>query len=241
MAKWNEVSYMVLDSLKLKSDDSSININHIVFLLLQYRAVLLEQRYTDQKKSIPRSNFQTICVYLEEDLDCTTSNGVISIDEIPAFTNLKGSESIKISPINKAFASLEYVFTNSERFPYVGNNKWLRNIIYFSLGMDNKLYLKSQNANFRYLKKVKVSAMFENPMDALELACDDEGNRCNFMDTEFPLESALISTLIELVLNNLNSSIYRPEDDSNNASDDLGDANYGYKDDRRRRRVQEDN
>ena len=34
MAKFNEVAYIILDELKQKSDDSSFNIDHIVFIML---------------------------------------------------------------------------------------------------------------------------------------------------------------------------------------------------------------
>ena len=69
MATWNEIAYIIQDKLKLKSDDSSVTIDHIVFLMLQYRTILLERKYRDQKNSIPTSNYQTICVDIESDTD----------------------------------------------------------------------------------------------------------------------------------------------------------------------------
>ena len=41
------------------------------------------------------------------------------------------------------------------------------------------------------------------------------------MDKNFPIEDALISPLIELVVKELSGAIYKPKDDENNASDDL--------------------
>ena len=43
---------MVLDEIKLTSDDSIINENHVIFLLNKYRTFLLKQRYSDIKKPI---------------------------------------------------------------------------------------------------------------------------------------------------------------------------------------------
>lgn len=189
--------------------------------MLQYRTVLLERKYRDQKNSIPTSNYQTICVDIESDTDCNNITQVKSIQNIPAFTNLKGNESIKISAIGDLFNNLEYVYTSIDRLPYVGNNKWLRNIIYFTTATDNKLYLKSQNHNFKYLKRVSIAGMLDNPKEALALSCDVNGNPCDYMETEFPLESSLVSVLIDTVCNSLEGTVYRPEDDVNDASDNL--------------------
>ena len=50
---WRQLVYMVLDEIKLTSDDSIINENHVIFLLNKYRTFLLKQRYSDIKKPIP--------------------------------------------------------------------------------------------------------------------------------------------------------------------------------------------
>ena len=44
MATYKELVYMCLDELKLKSDDSFIQQEHIIFLLDKYRAFILKQR-----------------------------------------------------------------------------------------------------------------------------------------------------------------------------------------------------
>lgn len=228
MAKFNEVIYMIFDTLKIKSDDSSINTDHIAFLMLNYRTMLLEQRYTDQKKSIPSSNFQTICVELEEDVDCINGNQVLSKDTIPGFTNLKGNETVTISPIGNQFSRLEFTYVSSERFPYVGHNKWLKNMVYFTTGNDSKLYLSGNNPNFKYLEKVSISAMFDNPIEALDMSCDEEGNACDYMESKFPLESALIPVLINMVVEHLSITRDKPEDNINDASDTLSGIDLQY-------------
>ena len=66
MTTYREVANMVLDILKLISDDSIFQIEHVIFLMDKFRAVVLKQRYSDVKKEIPESNFQTICVDLKK-------------------------------------------------------------------------------------------------------------------------------------------------------------------------------
>ena len=51
--------------------------------MLQYRTILLERKYKDQKNSIPTSNYQTICVDIESDTDCNNITQVRSIQNIP--------------------------------------------------------------------------------------------------------------------------------------------------------------
>ena len=67
MAKYKEIVSMVLDMLKVTSDDSIFTEDHIIFLAGRYRSFLLKQRYyTDLKKQIPESNYQTLCLGLEK-------------------------------------------------------------------------------------------------------------------------------------------------------------------------------
>lgn len=221
MAKWNQIAYLIYDELKLKSDDSTFTIEHIVFMMVQYRSLILKQRYTDQKKDIPATNYQTICLDVEANHDCTTGLEVKSVQKIPEFVNLNGHESIKINPIGARFSTLEYVLIPEERLPYTGNNKWLKNIIYFATGSDDFLYLKSQNVDFKYLQKVELSALFDDPIEAGALSCDSEGNSCDYMETNFPLEAALVPILIELIVKELTPLVYKPEDEVNDASDGL--------------------
>ena len=64
-----EMVYMVIDQLKNLSDDSYYTEEHIIYLLNKYRALLLKQRYSDVKRQVPESNYQTICIDLERSED----------------------------------------------------------------------------------------------------------------------------------------------------------------------------
>ena len=57
MATFKELTYLVLDKLKLNSDDSSFSEEHVLFMLNTYRTFLLKQRYSDIKKKMPESNW----------------------------------------------------------------------------------------------------------------------------------------------------------------------------------------
>lgn len=221
-----EITYMVLDELKNQSDDRYYEEEHIIFLLGKYRAFLLKQRYsTDIKKPVPESNYQTLCLDLEEvsaeEGICYTGPRLVSSVELPILMNV-GSRRI-FSVLD--FTNIYFTLVSRDRFNYVGNNKWLQNIIYATIGPDYRLYIKSENPQHRYLEKVRVNAVFEDFEKASEWECDAQtGESCStieLLDREFPIETALVPPMIELVVKELSQAMYRPEDDVNNAKDDL--------------------
>ena len=68
-----------------------------------------------------------------------------------------------------------------------------------------------------------MTCIFEDADKVSELVCTDEGEsvECDILDREFPLEEALIPTLVELIVKELAPSITSQEDTENNAKDDL--------------------
>ena len=225
MSTYKELVYMCLDELKLYSDDALYTEEHIIFLLSKYRVFLLKQRYSDVKKQIPESNYQTICLDLIEvpaisDEPCEGGSYLRSKEKIPFLMKIGNP---RVYPIDYYQGEITYV--SRDRMRYVGYNKYLQNIIYASLGPDNYLYFKSFNPQFLYLEKVRMTGIFEDPKAASELQCPDEsGNTvCDVLDREFPIENALIPPLIQLVVEELTKAEYKPEDKENNSDDDLSE------------------
>lgn len=223
MSTYRELTSLVMDELKLVSDDSHFVEEHVVFLLDKYRIFLLKQRYADIRKEIPESNYQTICVDLEHVTDingvqCTGVNYLKSVQKIPHLMSV-GSQ--RISTLDFFQGNINYV--SSERFKYVGHNKYLRNQAYGTIAPDSHLYLRSNNPQMYYLRKVRVTGIFEDSAKAAELQCpDDEGNViCDVMDMTFPLEESLVPPLVELIVKELSAFKYQAQDSINNANDDL--------------------
>lgn len=225
MKTYRQLVYMVLDELKLMSDDSSFTEDHIIFLLSNYRAFLLKQRYADIRKEVPLSNYQTICLNLEkhegiEGLSCgdTYMRSTVKIPE---------TMSIGHSRVHSDdYFNGEITYVSKDRLRYVGHNKWLQNIIYATKGPDGYLYMKSSNPQFYYLERIKLTGIFSDTEEASELECE-QSESCDILDKDFPLEEAIIPPLIELVVKELTGAIYKPEDSENNAMDDLANlANF---------------
>ena len=225
MAKYKEIVYMVLDELHQYSDDSNITEGHIVFLASRYRSFLLKQRYyTDLKKEIPESNYQTVCMGLEkvpaiEGIPCESGYFVRTKEKIPTTLPLGTTRLFTAGSYYKG----DITFISRDRMKYVGFNDWMKNIIYASLDPSGRIYMTSNNPQFLYLKNAQLTAVFENAEEASELECTEDGETivCDILDKDFPLEDALIAPLIELVVKEISPSVTAPEDKDNDANDNL--------------------
>ena len=226
MSTYRELTSIILDELKLVSDDSHFVEEHVVYLLDKYRVFLLKQRYSDIRKEIPESNYQTICVNLEEvcgypiaaNSICNNGRYLKSTKPIPYMMSI-GSQ--RITTLDFFQGNINYV--SNERFRYVGHNKYLKNQAYGTIAPDSYLYLKSHNPQMYYLEKVKITGIFEDSTKALEFQCSSNNGTaiCDIMDMVFPMEESLVPPLIELIVKELSAFKYTAQDSSNNANDDL--------------------
>lgn len=223
MSTYRELVYLVLDELKLTSDDALFNEEHVMFLLGKYRGLLLKQQYKDIKKEIPESNYQTLCLDLIQvpaitGEPCEGGTYLRSKEKIPFLIPVATP---RVYPEDYYQGDITYV--SRERMKYVGYNRWLPNIIYASIGPDNYLYFKSFNPQYLYLEKARLTGIFEEPEKAAELECNRDESTCDPMDMKFPLEEALIPQVVELVVRELSRPEYLPEDKQNNADDGLSE------------------
>ena len=225
MTTFGQIVYSVLDILKEHADDAYYTEEHIIFLASKMRAFLLERKYKNTKNStfveMSDENEQEICISLEAtDLVPGSCDGpwLKSTEKIP--TTLAGTTPRLLVPSDMVHSMVIYIAP--ERMPYVGYNKWLKNIIYASKSKDGYLYFHSNNQQFMFLGEAKMSAMFSDPEEAAKLACEGDDGKCDILSAKFPLESSLVPSCIELVVQELLGSRYAPEDKNNNAGDDLG-------------------
>lgn len=226
MSTYRELIYFCLDRLKLSSDDSFYTEEHIKFLLNKYRGALFFKYYKNQKKPIPESNNQTVCLDLE-DMSygiCGAGSYLRSRDKIPAMYPLGIN---RVHPVDYFTGNIALV--SKDRFRFTGHNRWLPHMIYASIGPDSYLYLKSNNEQYRHLKRVYLTGLFENPEEAVLLDCSNKERCGDFMDTEFPIEEDLIPELINMVVQDLSPATYMPEDKKNDANDGLSDLNMKRK------------
>ena len=229
--KVSEITYLVLDELKLLSDDATYTEDHIIFLLKKYRSFLIKKEQDKEKGSqevASEFEYQQICLDLEkvaamDGEPCTGGYYLRTTQKIPKV--LEGTQP-RIYPLDY-YQGINISYVSRDRMRYVGTNPYLQNIIYTSIGPDLHLYLNSSNPQFLYLKKLRMSAIFEDIDEAAELLCDSEGESesCDVLDMEFPIRDYLVPPLIELVVKELSGVKYQPKDERNNSSDDLSKVN----------------
>ncbi len=227
MSTYKELVYLVLDELKLHSDDALFTEDHIIFLADKYRAFLLKQKYSDIKKQIPESNYQTICLDLIEvpamagaPCELSYSSYLRSTAKVPYLMKIGNPT---IYPLDYYRGNITLI--SRDRMIHVGYNKYLKNVIYASIAPDNYIYFKSSNPKFTELEKVKLTGIFEDSQKASELqcSCESDGSQCDILDRNFPIEDSLVPPLVELIVKELLGAEYRPEDSKNNAKDDLSE------------------
>lgn len=223
-----EIVYMVLDLAKAAtSDDSYFNEDHVIFLLKKYRSFLIKKEQEKQKATTDIASefeYQQICLDLEkvpaiDGEPCTGGYYLRTTKKIPKILE---DNQPRVYPID-FYQGINISYVPRDRMRYVGTNKFLQNIIYVSLGPDLHLYLNSSNPQFLYLKKLRMSAVFEDFDEISSYLCDDDGSStaCDVLDEEFPIREYLVPTLMELVVKELTTAKYQPVDDKNNASDDM--------------------
>lgn len=222
-----EIVYACMDLAKLISDDTIITEDHVLFLCKKYRSFLIKKEQEKEKSSTDIASefeYQQICLDLEkiaaiDGEPCTGGYYLRTVQQLPKI--LEGTLP-RVYPID-FYQGINIAFIPRDRMRYVGTNKFLRNIIYVSLGPDLRLYLNSNNPQFLYLKKLRVSAVFEDVDQAADLLCDDTGDPqvCDPLDMVFPIRDHLVPSLIELVVKQLVGAAYRPADKQNDADDAL--------------------
>lgn len=225
-----EIIYMVLDLAKAStSDDSFFNEDHVLFLLKKYRSFLIKKEQESKKLStdtVSEFECQEICLDLEKvaAIDGSPCSGGYYLKSVKKVPKILDCSKPRLYPID-FYQGINISYIPRDRMRYIGTNKFLQNIIYVSLGPDLHLYLKSNNPQFLYLKKLRMSAVFEDFDSITDYLCNDEGESivCDILDIEFPIRENLVPSLIELVVKELTAGKYQPSDVQNNANDDLSD------------------
>ena len=226
MATYRELIFMCLDQVKQRSDDSFFTEEHVRFLLDTFRKYLLKQQELQKKEEITDNNYQTICLDLEvtnllADVPCA-GKMLKSKNKIPMLANIG---SVYVYPTS--YFLNELVFVTREKFIYAGSQKWTRNFIFVTTDPDGYLYFKSGNPQHYYLDSVRMSAIFDDTEEAAKMSCEAKEKKCEWLDTTYPIDGYLLSSLIENVVGVLTNKLTIPEDTSNNANDDVTDlANY---------------
>jgi hypothetical protein len=220
---------MVLDFLKISSDDAYYTPDHVVFLLNKFRAYVLKNKYDKGTETPSDTNYQTIKVNFEEidrieGVDCS-GKYLRSMGEVPDSLDV-GVPQFAGSDLFEDGISM----VTPIRFKSVGFNRWMKNITYVTM-QGGKVYVKSCNPLAYYLEEGTYRDIFADPLEAAAESGDypvsEDGSLCEPMEVEFPLEDGLLPLVMQYVVKELSGGLYKPKDSENNANDDLSElANF---------------
>lgn len=225
-----QIVYYILDSIKSVNGDSFITEDHVLFLMNSYRSFLIEmKKQKDKLSQLSQEFYQEICLDLEvvdtiPGVPCT-GQYLRSVDKIPSMID---SSLSKIYPQDQFNDNITYV--SKERFKNVGYNKYMGNLIYATKGIDDYLYLKSNNPQHQYLQSVRLSGVFEDTDKADELSCDKQGTSADCidpLDKDFPIASDLLPQMMEFIVKELKQAMYTQADQINDSADTIADL-VGY-------------
>ena len=228
--KVKDLVFMILDSCKLtSSDDSYITEDHVIFLIKKYRSFLIKKEQEREKTSTDVASefeYQQICLNLEKveavpGMACEKGYYLRSTEPIPKI--LEGTTP-RVYPVD-FYGNINISFVSREKARFTGTNRFLKNIIYASIGPDLHLYIQGNGPQFLHLKHIRMNAIFEDFDEAAYLLCDGSGDdvSCDPLEASFPIRDYLVPTLIEMVVKTLTGVVYRPSDKENNSDDDMAD------------------
>jgi hypothetical protein len=238
MRTYRELVYSVLDELKIFSDDSVWETDHIVSLLIKYRGLLFTQKYKGKKVEIPFAYYQRLKVdFINENMNAGLVKSIKQLPNILDITNIYQYTFIHTDGMN----SFNMNFINPQRFKNVGYNKWLKNQVYITIDLDNKMYAKSPVYNLTGLDSTNIEfllvdesdiqiisehtsngflyydTILDNPIEGYRF---NDDNTLDVLDFIFPCEESLIQPIIDLCIKEISVINGIPRDATNNATDD---------------------
>lgn len=210
----------ILERLQVYSDDSEISPLHISFLIDEARKMFIKQKYSKANKHIPAFLFQKINL----ELDFEDDNEFSSIDTILS-TKIAIPTLIENSVINSmimidngSYTNVKFILIDLDRFPYVGYNRLLPDVVYVTIGYDYKLKLKGLANRYKLLENIRLRAIFEDPKSAWELSTEYDSN-VDYLDVEYPIDSDMGVLISDLIIKQLVDKLKIPIDLNNNASE----------------------
>ena len=221
MSTLNDLVYSIKESVSSFSDDSTISLEYLAFLIKNGRAMLIAQKYSTRGNIIPQKLRQSF----HKELEVVDGNefvaGLSSILRtktriqypLESF-NLRNN--IRIS--SGSYTDLNFTFIQAERAPFVGNSKWNSGQIYVFLGSDYRLYFISNNPKVKLLENCKIQFVAENPEEAYLDTIEYSALKNFWTEVEYPFEEEMITQLTDLIFKKLTLTLQIPKDITNDSA-----------------------
>ena len=224
MSTKKEIIYSVLEKLRIHTDDSDISEEMVSHLIDIKRAMLVKQQYSKTFWHMPNGIKQELCLGLSlvpkiSGYGC--AGKILSTDiSLPKAIKIKGKE----GPLNvrkEDGTEIALTIVPIERLPFLFENRFTQHLTYCAVDMNGKLLIISKDNKHKFLKSIKVTDIFERPDDVRAWECNYDSSNEDPWEIEYPLESAMEDTVVELVLKDLARTLGIPSDNINDATDEI--------------------
>lgn len=222
----NEMIFTVFEKLKIQSDDTNLSQELVSSLLDTKRAMLIKQQYSAKPWHMPKEVKQELCMSLKlvDNVNGYSCAGKMLQTNfvLPSSIKVKGKEGpLLVRKEDNSVIAVNIIST--ERIPFLFSNKFTAMLTYAAVDYDGKLVIISGDNKIKFLQQVKVTDVYEAPELAFAYECSVSAN-VDVWDVEYPVEVAMIDTIINMVVQDLSRTLQLPTDEQNNATDDRGQA-----------------
>lgn len=218
---YTEVIYSIREKLREIVDDSNIDDREIIFEVNNQRSLFYRNEYNKNNRTVDEEIKQVLCVDLEEasndeccvDSDCTVLRSTVPIPGLIELHHMNTLFKVSSTTIgSKPFSLVSY-----NQFPFVGYGKYNERDIFVTKHPNGRLYFKSTDRLHKFLEKVSVTVILEDPLD-IQNFLDCNGDDCfDLLTFEYPIKGHVLAYITPQVLKSLSIKFQIPEDKTNDA------------------------
>ena len=220
----NEIVFNILQKVKPHlSDDTELSPRMVAFDVATQRALLLRNEF-NKNRSIDPDTIQDLgCVAMEladpaECCDVSTGCKVLrTVLKIPNAIELYNDVAITtVGPVNKTLKAFSK--TTFDGAKWVGNGKYTTGEIYWYLA-NNRIYLVSKSDKHKFIEKINVRGVFENPEDVTPFTNCSDGSTCYSSNDPYPIKAWMYTYIVGQLVNMYAQRYNIPADILNDGSD----------------------
>jgi hypothetical protein len=215
--KTKECIYDIREALKLLHVDSDITDRHIMFLMNYYRSMVIRQHISNNpgeyRNQLTQSFNMRLATTDGSRYPSLAFTGITILATVLSIPNIVGEQMYKeleVRTLERLGQEIEIIDkVRAAEIIYAPNG-----FIYGWREDDGKLYIVSNNSQYKSLQYIVVTAILEKPEDILLM--DSSLTELE----EYPLTHNLWVNVKELVLQHLGREMTIPTDTLNNERDD---------------------
>ena len=223
MPTQNEIVYSILDKLKPHlTDDIDISPREVAWEINNTRALFLRNELNKNRTIDPDVIQDLGCVAMEvtdraECCDISTDCMIVrTVLEIPSAIELHNSTGItRVGPVDKM--DLDFSFISYNRAKFAGSGKYNKNIVYAFL-RNKRIYLVSKSDKLKFISYINIAGVFENPSEVTPFT-NCGGESCYSSTDEYPVNTWMVPSIQDMVLNKFLNTLRMPKDTTNDGSD----------------------